>query len=88
MEKGEVADFIKSYFFTSAKKKKKITFDTHFMDPQRIEILAKVLTVLMLYPDVPPISDRGYQIIQTLESGIYGFYRALDKLAEFRQFEN
>ena len=60
MEKGKIADFIYAYFFASAQKKKKITFDTRFMDPQRTELLAKALTVLMLYPNVHPY-DQGYK---------------------------
>jgi len=87
MGKGEIADFICSNFLVSAKKKKKITFDTSFMDPQRIEILAKVLTVLMLYPDVHPY-DHENKLIRELASKIEIFYSALEKIAEFRCFED
>ena len=87
MEKGESVDLIRSYFSVSAKKKKKVTFDIRFMDPQRIEVLAKVLTVLMLYPDVH-IYEHEYKLIRELSFNINAFYSALEKIAEFRRFED
>ena len=87
MEKGESVDLVRSYFSVSAKKKKKVTFDIRFMDPQRIEILAKVLAVLMLYPNVHPY-DNENKLIRELASKIEIFYNALEKIAEFRCFED
>jgi transcriptional regulator with XRE-family HTH domain len=87
MEKGEITDFINSYFFASAKKKRKITFDIQFMDPRRIDIFAKVLTVLMLYPDVY-VYDLDHKLFRELVAKINAFYKELEKTAAFRRFEN
>jgi transcriptional regulator with XRE-family HTH domain len=88
MEKEESVDLIRSYFSVSAKKKKKITFNTQFMDPQRIEVLAKVLTVLMLFPDIDIHTERDYKSFRDLASNINNFYSALGKAAEFHWFED
>jgi hypothetical protein len=56
------------------------------MDPRRNEMLAKALTVLMLYPEIH-IHDQGYKQIHTLASNIGDFYSALGEKAEFRRFE-
>ena len=86
VEKGieNIADFFYKAFLSTAMNNHKVIFDTRYIDSKRIEMLAKVLTVLVLYPQSPSSVDRSYhEKIIALGAHINKYYDVAEKQAEF-----
>jgi transcriptional regulator with XRE-family HTH domain len=62
LEKTYLAEFLRTAFLSSAEKKNKIVVDTRFIDKERIEMLSKVLSVIILYPKYNEINRMGDNI--------------------------
>jgi len=82
-ERGiDIADFFYKAFLSAAKNNHRVIVDTRFIDSKRIEMLAKILTILTLYPQLP-LSENKYKVIQELEQKINGYFNDLEKIAVF-----
>ena len=85
VEKGiDIVDFFHKAFLSTATNNHKVIFDTRFLDSQRIEILAKVLTVLVLYPKSPSSLDsKDLKTIEMLGDDVNWYFKMLGKEVEF-----
>ena len=50
LQNKEIKEIFTRYFSTTAKKNDKIILNTEFLKPERIDLLVKLLTILLLYP--------------------------------------
>jgi transcriptional regulator with XRE-family HTH domain len=53
LEKEELSNFFYTAFMSTAEHNRKIKIDTRFIDQERLEVLAKILTALALFPTSP-----------------------------------
>jgi len=73
LEKEALAKFLYSAFLSSATNNNKVILDTRFIDPERFQMLAKILSVFVLYP-------RPYYIDNDdLRHGINGSFADLSE---------
>ena len=89
LKKGAMANFFYTAFLSAAtSKQKEVIIDARLIDSERIEILAKFLTVLVLYPHMenPEIKSdhkRDPGKINKLGKEILYFYKVLEEEVEF-----
>jgi transcriptional regulator with XRE-family HTH domain len=79
----DLSDFLLKAFLSSARNNHKVIINTQFIDDRRIDILAKILTVLILYPIGDITQEAGS--INDLRLNISQYYSALKKERDFRQ---
>jgi transcriptional regulator with XRE-family HTH domain len=72
LEKEALSDFFYAAFMSTAKHNQEIKIDTRFIDQDRFEVLAKILTALVLFPTPPNKYFIGYQ--ESLEEKINHFF--------------
>ena len=80
LEKKTLADFIYTAFLSSAEKNLKIVIDTQFIESTQFGLLAKVLTILMLYP---PVKNDAMDCRFILDEDIHKCFKELDWRAVF-----
>jgi len=86
VKNGTIANLIYTAFISSATgNQKKVILDTRFIDFERIKLLAKTLTVLLLYPNEPTIKLQSFSNpdkIGALDSIIDKYYKVAEKEPE------
>jgi predicted transcriptional regulator len=81
----DILDFFYKAFLSAEKSHKKIIVDTRFIDSARIEMLAKVLTVLVLFPNYLLFN---FERIENLGIKIDGFFKLLKNNTEYHSPTN
>jgi transcriptional regulator with XRE-family HTH domain len=79
----DIADFFYKAFLSSAANNQKVIIDTRFFDSTRIGMLVKIITVSLLFPQLPRnISGT----IEILENIINEYYNMLKTETEFHAY--
>jgi len=78
----DIVDFFFTNFISSAMSNHhKVIFDTKNLDSRRLKMLAKILTVLILYPEIT--INSNYDPIVSLEDSISKYFNELEKNAKY-----
>ena len=83
LQNAQLSEFFRLSFISSAKSKNKVLLDTQFIDPDRLEMLSKILTVVILYPEIP-YNNTELENIRELGFVIGKFYNALATRTTFK----
>jgi transcriptional regulator with XRE-family HTH domain len=74
-----IKDIFSKAFSSMAAANHKIVLDTRFFKPERIETLAQIITVLLLYPDSPNMDPTyKHNLIEGIKSNIQLHFSYLD----------
>ena len=79
----DIKEFFYKTFLCTAQNNKKVTIDTNSLDPIRNEILAKTLTVLLLYPKFPD-DYYAFKTMSELNDFINQYYKVLEDKIDYK----
>ncbi|MDR2434860.1 MAG: helix-turn-helix domain-containing protein [Treponema sp.] len=85
LEGGKIKEIFTQAFFSTAQANHSIHLDTRFFNPERLDLLAEAIVVLMLYPDDPGKKQEPFDPrLELLRSRISGCFKSLDIEAEYQ----
>jgi transcriptional regulator with XRE-family HTH domain len=79
-----VKDIFSKAFFSTATANHKIVLDTAFFKPERIETLAQIITIILLYPDSPQKNTSEFRFsMQDISKQAQREFDYLDKEIDY-----
>jgi transcriptional regulator with XRE-family HTH domain len=85
LQNAAVKDIFVKVFSSTAQANHSIHIDTRFFNSERLDLLARAIVVLMLYPDEPSTNQEPHdRMLEALRSRISDYFKSLDSMVEYQ----